>query len=189
MPVKWHPKRHKTVETRSYGSELVATCIEIELIIELRYKLRMLGVQVEGPTTTYGDNMAVVLNTTVPSSLLKKKHNAIAYHRVREAIAGKIVRLAHIPSEENIADILTKTLPIKAFQTLASQVYFVKFPPPRPVSQYPVSCAQVVSLPGSRGGDIGANSTINGKRGTTTTSLETLLKDTTKRVSDDTKPP
>jgi hypothetical protein len=36
-----------------------------------------------------GDNMSVVLNTTVPSSVLKKKHNAIAYHRVREAICSK----------------------------------------------------------------------------------------------------
>jgi hypothetical protein len=68
----------------------------------------MLGVPVEGPTTLYGDNMAVVLNTTVTSSQIKKKHNAIAYHRVREAIAGNIVCLAHIPSEENIANILTK---------------------------------------------------------------------------------
>jgi hypothetical protein len=130
MPVKWYSKRQKTVETSSYGSELVATRIAVELIIELRYKLRMLGVPVHGPTTMYGDNMAVVLNTTVPSSQLKKKHNAIAYHRVREAIAGNIVRLAHIPSEENIADILTKPLPIDAFQSLTSQVLFREATPP-----------------------------------------------------------
>jgi hypothetical protein len=40
--------------------------------------------------------MSVVLNTTVPSSVLKKKHNAITYHRVREAIVARILRFAYI---------------------------------------------------------------------------------------------
>ena len=84
----------------------------------------MLGVPVVGPTTMYGDNMSVVLNTTVPSSQLKKKHNAIAYHRVREAIAANIVTLHHIPSHANIADVLTKPLPVNTFQTLVDPVLF-----------------------------------------------------------------
>jgi hypothetical protein len=44
----------------------------------------MFGVPIEGPTNVYCDNEAVVSNTTRPESTLKKKHNAIAYHRVRE---------------------------------------------------------------------------------------------------------
>jgi hypothetical protein len=40
----------------------------------------------------------VVLNTTVPSSFLKKEHNAIANHRVREAIAARMMRFAYIKS-------------------------------------------------------------------------------------------
>jgi hypothetical protein len=72
----------------------------------------------------YGDNMAVVLNTTVPSSQLKKKHNAIAYHWVREAIAARMIALSHIPSTDNIADILTKPLPVDAYQRLLASVLF-----------------------------------------------------------------
>jgi hypothetical protein len=52
-----------------------------------------------------GDNMSVVLNTTVPSSVLKKKHNAIASQRVRENIAEKKIRLAYIKSEEIVNDV------------------------------------------------------------------------------------
>ena len=55
-----------------------------------------------------GDNMAVILNTTVPSSQLKKKHNAVGYHRVREAHAAKVLKFAHVPKKENVADKLTK---------------------------------------------------------------------------------
>jgi hypothetical protein len=48
-----------------------------------RYMLRSLGVALDGPALMLGDNMSAVLNTTVPSSVLKKKHNAIVYQRVR----------------------------------------------------------------------------------------------------------
>jgi hypothetical protein len=73
---------------------LVASRIATELILEIRYMLRPLGVALDGPELILGDNMSVVLNTTVPSSVLKKKHNAITYHRVREAIAARIMRYA-----------------------------------------------------------------------------------------------
>ena len=98
------------METSTYSSELVASRIATELILEIRFMLRSLGVTLDGPTLMLGDNMSVVLNTTVPSSVLKKKHNAIAYHRVREAIAAKVMRFAYIKSEENVSDILTKPL-------------------------------------------------------------------------------
>ena len=52
----------------------------------------------------------MVLNTSLPSSSLKKKHNAIAYHRAREAVAAKVVKVQHISGKENVADILTKAV-------------------------------------------------------------------------------
>ena len=75
----------------------------------------MIGVPIKGPALLLGDNMSVILNTTVPSSVLKKKHLAIEYHRVREAISCGILRFAHISSKQNIADILTKPLPRQKF--------------------------------------------------------------------------
>ena len=123
-PVCWISKRQKTVESSTYGSELVAARIATELILELRYMLRMMGVPLDGPALMLGDNMSVVVNTTLPSSVLKKKHCAIGYHCVREAIAAGIMRFAHIPSTENIADIMTKPLANQQFHTLTKQVLF-----------------------------------------------------------------
>ena len=84
----------------------------------------MLGVPINEPALLLGDNKSVVLNTTLPSSVLKKKHCAICYHRVREACAGGIIRFVHISSEENIADLLTKSLGKGAFYELTKQVLF-----------------------------------------------------------------
>ena len=107
-PVKWYSKRQNTVETSTYGAELVALRIAVEGIIEFRYKLRMMGIYMEGPSQVLCDNKSVVLNTTLPSSTLKKKHNAIAYHRVRETVAAKVIKVNHIDGKTNLADILTK---------------------------------------------------------------------------------
>jgi hypothetical protein len=69
-PIRWVSKRQKTVETSTYGSELVAARIATELIVEICFMLKSLGVELEGPLLMLGDNMSVVLNTTVPSSFL-----------------------------------------------------------------------------------------------------------------------
>ena len=96
-PMRWISKCQKTVETSTHGSELVATQIAIDLIIEMQHNLRSLGVPLDGPALLPGDNQSVVLNTTVPSSILKKKHNAVAYHHIGEAIVCGITRFVHIP--------------------------------------------------------------------------------------------
>ena len=68
--------------------------------------------------------MSVILSTSVPSSVLKKKHCSIGYHRVREAIAAGILYFAHIPSKQNLADILTKPLGNENFHSLAKPMLF-----------------------------------------------------------------
>jgi hypothetical protein len=76
----------------------------------LRYKLRMMGIPIDGSTNAFCDNKSVVTNSIVPTSTLKKKHNSIAYHRVREAVAAGILRIAKVHTTENLADLLTKPL-------------------------------------------------------------------------------
>jgi hypothetical protein len=68
------------------------------------------------------DNASVVQNSSNPESTLKKKHNAIAYHRVREAIAAGTIRLAKEDGQTNLADILTKLLPGPRLKTLISRI-------------------------------------------------------------------
>ena len=107
-PIDWYSKRQATVESATYGSEFLAGRIGIEQLIDIRYTLRMLGCNVDTPSYMFGDNMSVITQGNIPSSSLKKRHNAISYHRVREAVAMGIVRFHYVPSKENPADILTK---------------------------------------------------------------------------------
>ncbi len=121
-PVRWISKRQTTVETSTYGSELVAFRMATDTIVEYRYKLRMLGVELDGATDLFGDNMSVVLNVSLPASALKKKHQSLAYHRVCEAVAASILAIAHVNSSQNYADLMTKPLPSNSHWALTQKL-------------------------------------------------------------------
>ena len=81
--MRWHCKKQNTFETSTYGADIVAGRLGVKAVLEFRYVLRMLGVPIIGLTRMLGDNMSVIQNYSLPGSQLKKKHNAIAYHRIR----------------------------------------------------------------------------------------------------------
>ena len=109
-PISWFTKRQNTVESSTFGSEFVALRIAAEQIISLRYKLRMFGIPVEGFANVFCDNESVFKNATLAESRLKKKHNSICFHRVREAVAASVMMPFKVGTDYNLADILTKSL-------------------------------------------------------------------------------
>ena len=123
-PIYW--VLQQDCRTSTYGSEMVTGCTAVDVIIEFRYNLRMLGVPVESKSILVGDNLSVVINTTLPLSQLKKKHQACNYHCVCEAIAAGFICLGHIDTVQNIADVCTKPLPGPLFHKLLSQYLFQK---------------------------------------------------------------
>jgi hypothetical protein len=109
-PNVWFSKRQPTVESSVFGAELVAMKNGIETCRGLRYKFRMMGVALSGPTFVYGDNMSVVYNTQRPESGLNKS-NSLCYHAVRESAAMVESIIGRVPSVDNTADICTKVVP------------------------------------------------------------------------------
>jgi hypothetical protein len=99
------------VESSVFGADGVAMKNGIETWSAPRYKLRMMGVTLSGPTYVYGDNMSVVHNTQWPKSVLKKKSNYIFYHKVRKSAAMVESSIVHAPYVDNTADIVTKVVP------------------------------------------------------------------------------
>jgi len=67
--------------------------------------LRCLGVLVSTQTKIFGDNLSVLISSTTEGATLKKKHTALSFHAVHEAVAADIVAPHHIPGRYNYADI------------------------------------------------------------------------------------
>jgi hypothetical protein len=107
-PVDWYSKKQATVETATYGSEFVAARTCGEQIIDIRHTLRYLGVPVIEKSYMFGDNEAVVNSSTRIHAKLHKRHTALSFHRVREAIAAKFISFHHIKGKDNPADVVSK---------------------------------------------------------------------------------
>ena len=110
-PIQWISKRQNTVESSTFGSEFLALKHACELIKGLIYKIKMLGIPIEGPVRILCDNQSVVINGSFPESVLKKKHCSIAYHIVRETVAAGIAEIYWEDGKTNLADLFTKVLP------------------------------------------------------------------------------
>ena len=106
----WYSKRQNTVETSTVGAEFCAMKIAVEMAVELRYKMRMFGVPIDGAANVNCDNEAEYKNKSIPESVLKKKHHSIAYHRCREAVAAKVIPVAKQGTEKSLANLFTKVL-------------------------------------------------------------------------------
>ena len=103
----WYSKKQVTVETATYGSESVVAKTATEQIMEIRQTLRYLGAPI-GFNPFYLDNRSVVTSAMLPHSTLTKHHNILAFHRVMEAIAAKLMAFYWIQSAYNLSDMLSK---------------------------------------------------------------------------------
>jgi hypothetical protein len=106
--IDWVSKKQATIETSVFGAEFVAMKHGIEKLQGLRYKLRMMGIPLTGPSYVFADNKSQVTNATIPELTLKKKCNSICYHAVRESVAMGESLITHINSEDNLSDLTTK---------------------------------------------------------------------------------
>ena len=107
-PVVWYSKKQATVETTTYGSEFVAAKTATQQIMDIRQTLRYLGAPIATKSFLFGDNRSVVTSATLPHSTLTKRHNILAFHRVREAIAETLMAIYWIQSAYNLSDMLSK---------------------------------------------------------------------------------
>ena len=123
-PIVWHSKKQNTVEASTFGAEFVALRVASELITSLRYKLRMLGIPIDGPANVFCDNESVWKNSTFAESTLKKKHLSICFHTIRECVAAGIVIPHKVHTDSNLADMLTKALPPDKRKELRSRIMF-----------------------------------------------------------------
>jgi hypothetical protein len=82
--------------------------LDVEAVRGIRYKLRMMGVPIAGPTYVYGDNMSFIHNTQRPESTLKKKNLSICYHAVCKAVVMGEILTSHVRTENNFSDFMTK---------------------------------------------------------------------------------
>jgi hypothetical protein len=115
-PVHWMSKRQGSIASSTYAAEFSALRTATEEAMNIRYMLRCLGVNIgTKPTDVFGDNLSVIQNSQNPEADLSKKHVAISFHVVREAIAAGIICPYWLKGKYNLSDIMTKQIPKPEF--------------------------------------------------------------------------
>ena len=71
----------------------------------------MFGIPIQDEANMFCDDEAVYKNSNFAESTLKKKHNSICFHQVRENFAAGVITVVKVESGSNLSDILTKSLP------------------------------------------------------------------------------
>jgi hypothetical protein len=107
-PMDWYSKKQATVKTATFGSEFIAARTTIDQIVNLQMTLRYLSIPIREKSYVFRDNKTVINASSTPYAKLHKRHNALSFHCVQEAVASKYVMIFHLPGEYNPANILSK---------------------------------------------------------------------------------
>ena len=70
----------------------------------------MFGVPVDMPVIELNINQSTVNNSSKSESTSNKKHSFIVYYLVLHNVAAGVVKVRWVPTDDNIADPLTKRL-------------------------------------------------------------------------------
>lgn len=125
--VSWHSKQQSVVAKSTCEAEMYALSAAVSEAKWIRMFVRELigQQQAQAPvihTVAYVDNTAAIAVSKNDVHHSRTKHIDLRHHHVREAVEKNLLRLEHVPSAEQLADILTKPLAKLAFERLRDQL-------------------------------------------------------------------
>jgi histone deacetylase 1/2 len=120
--VSWSSKRQPTVSRSSAEAEYRAVANAVAECTWLRQLLSELSCPVDKATVVFCDNVSAVYLSANPVHHRRTKHIELDIHFVREQVALGHVRVLHVPTSQQFADIMTKGLPSTTFPEFRSSL-------------------------------------------------------------------
>lgn len=109
-PVTWKSKLQKSVANSTQDAEYIALSEAGRESCWIRQFLTDLGHKPESPIEVRSDNQGAILATRNPDSHQRMKHIDVCFHSVRDRVANGIIEVSYTPTNEQPADMLTKSL-------------------------------------------------------------------------------
>ncbi|KAJ9566937.1 hypothetical protein OSB04_002903 [Centaurea solstitialis] len=129
--ISWSSKRQPTVSRSSAEAEYRGVANTVAETCWLRNLLRELHCPLSKATIVYCDNVSAVYLSTNPVQHHRTKHIEIDIHFVRDKVATGQIRVLHVPSTHQYADIFTKGLPYSLFTDFRTSLSVrLRSPPP-----------------------------------------------------------
>lgn len=109
--VSWSSKRQEIVSLSTTESEYVAATHGMKEALWLRSLLSEIFEPIKPPTTLFSDNQSAIALTRDHQYHSRTKHIDVRYHFIRWVIEQGSLRLIYCPTDDMVADTLTKALP------------------------------------------------------------------------------
>ncbi len=116
--ISWLSKTQSVVALSTSEAEYVSLSTCAQEAIWLRSLLNSIKAIPLSPTVINEDNQGAIAIAKNPIAHMRTKHIDIRHHFIREAIQDRSIELCYCPSEEMIADLLTKPLSKGKFEKL-----------------------------------------------------------------------
>lgn len=121
-PITWSSKKQRFLAQSSTEAEYKALAsIEGELLW-LRNLLHEMGVKLPHVPVIYCDNLGATYLSANPVFHSCMKHLALAFHFICEQVQTGELRVTHVPTNDQLADGLTKPLNRIKFEMLMSKI-------------------------------------------------------------------
>ncbi|XP_071726893.1 uncharacterized mitochondrial protein AtMg00810-like [Rutidosis leptorrhynchoides] len=133
--ISWSSKRQPTISRSSTEAEYRGVANVVSESCWLRNLLLELHHPIMKATIVYCDDVSTIFLSSNPIQHHRTKHIELDIHFVREKVARGQVRILHVPSRYQIADIFTKGLPRFLFDDFRSSLN-VREPPVTTVGPY-----------------------------------------------------
>ncbi|WZZ63764.1 hypothetical protein YC2023_075134 [Brassica napus] len=113
--ISWSSKRQPVVSRSSAEAEYRGVANAVSETTWLRKLLLEMDIPIHKATIVYCDNISAIYLSSNPVQHQRTKHVEIDIHFVREKVALGQVKVLHVPSARQLADIFTKGLPSSLF--------------------------------------------------------------------------
>lgn len=110
--ISWSCRKQNIVTLSSTEAEFVALPDACKELLWLRKLLRDMHQEVDEPTIVYEDNQSCLDFITREKFSIRMKHVDTTAHFVKHYVDNGIVHCVWSPTDERIADLLTKPLPV-----------------------------------------------------------------------------
>ncbi|GJS72474.1 putative ribonuclease H-like domain-containing protein [Tanacetum coccineum] len=119
--ISWQCKKQTVVATSTTEAEYVAAASCCGQVLWIQNQLLDYGYNFMN-TVIYIDNNSTICIIENPVQHSKTKHIEIRHHFIRDCNAKKLIQMAKIDTEHNVADLLTKGFDAGRFQYLVSSI-------------------------------------------------------------------
>eukprot|EP00253_Pinus_taeda_P027198 PITA_27198 len=120
--VSWFSKKQSSIALSTAEAEYVVAASCCTQLLWMMQTLQDFQITCTPPISILCDNTSAMSISKNPIMHSKTKHILIKYHFLREQVLEQKVKLEYVPSNEQIADILTKPLPKETFEYLIQKL-------------------------------------------------------------------